>query len=34
MSLRSVQRIWKERETLGKTKPENIRDLIAAIQKM
>jgi hypothetical protein len=34
MSLRSVQRIWKERETLGKTKPESIRELIAAIQKM
>ena len=34
MSLRSVQRIWKERETLGKTKPESIRELIAAIQKI
>jgi Helix-turn-helix domain of resolvase len=34
ISPRSVQRIWKERETLGKTKPESIRELIAAIQKM
>jgi hypothetical protein len=34
MSLRSVQRIWKERETLGKTKPESIREFLAAIDKM
>jgi hypothetical protein len=34
VSLRSVQRIWRQRYTLEETKPESIRDIIAAIDKI
>jgi hypothetical protein len=34
ISLRSVQRIWRQRHTLEEAKPESIRDIIAAIEKI